>query len=46
MEHVKVEFEKYEENRRRLEATAGESDFDRVVKRITDEKPKKPHGRK
>ena len=46
MEHVKVEFEKYEENRRRLEATAEESDFDRVVKRITDEKPKKRSGHK
>jgi hypothetical protein len=31
MEHAEAEFEKYEENRRRIEATEPTSDFDKMV---------------
>ena len=43
LDHAESEFEKYEETRRKIEATQPVSDFDKAVEKITKKlsKPKK-----
>lgn len=41
VEHAETEFEKFEVQRRQLEANSSTSDFDKLAKKITAKKPKK-----
>ncbi len=41
LEHAETEFEKFDDERRRIEASSSTSDFNKLAKKITAKKPKK-----
>ncbi len=41
LEHAETEFEKFDDERRRIEASSSTSDFDKLAKNITAKKLKK-----
>ena len=41
LEHAETEFEKFDDEHRRIEASSSTSDFDKLAKKITAKKPNK-----